>query len=84
MTADDVVAVVRVMVRALAEAGVRLTAEEIAATQLAVARYALPLLDPAEQAQLGRPGDWDVLVRAGRAIPLDDGHYWTGDDHADG
>jgi hypothetical protein len=84
VTTEDVLAVVRAMIRALADSGVRLTADEIAATQRALARRAWPLLDPAEQAQLASPEGWDPLVRDGKAILLDSGHYWTGDDHADG
>ena len=84
MTVETVLAVVRAMVASLAEAGVRMSAEEIAATQRALARRAWELLDPDSQAQLLSPVGWDALVRDGRAILLDDGRYWTGDDHADG
>jgi hypothetical protein len=84
VTTEDVLAVVRAMIRALADSGVRLTANEIAATQRALAHNALPLLDPDSRAELASSDGWDALVRDGRAILLDDGHYWTGDDHADG
>jgi hypothetical protein len=84
VTTEDVLAVVRAMIRALADSGVRLTADEIAATQRALAHNALPLLDRDSRAQLASSEGWDPLVRDGRAILLDGGRYWTGDDHADG
>ena len=83
MTTEDVVAVVRVMVRALVDSGVRLTADEIAATQLGVALRTWPLLDAAAREQLAAE-NWDRLITQGRAITLTDGSIWTGDDHADG
>lgn len=84
MTVETVLAVVRAMIGALADSGVRLTSDEIASTQRALARRAWELLDPDSQAELLSPVGWDPLVRDGRAILLDSGHYWTGDDHADG
>jgi hypothetical protein len=84
VTTEDLLAVADAMIAALADVGVRLTPVQIDATLLPLALRAWPLLDPAEQAQLASPEGWDPLVRAGRAILLDDGRYWTGDDHADG
>ena len=83
ITADEVTPIARALVDSLIEANVQLTAGQVQAVQLALATRLWPLLDEPSRQLLSREG-WDMQVRDGRAILLDDGRYWTGDDHADG